>query len=188
MRLPKLKLAAIAFGFVTIGVAISLAIPSKQSHASFSRETIYGGVIHGRVIHVSDGDSITVRSGEANIKVRLAQIDAPETSQPWGTRAKQELAGLVGGQDVTLTVIDHDRYGRSVAQITRDNLDVNRAMVARGAAWAYIAYLTDDSLRTLEAQARAQRLGLWSMPANERVAPWDYRRERRKARDFAAAR
>jgi endonuclease YncB( thermonuclease family) len=67
-------------------------------------------------------------------------------------------------------------------------MDVNRIMVARGAAWAYIAYLTDDSLRSLEAQARAQQLGLWAMPAQERVAPWDYRREKRRLREVTTAR
>jgi endonuclease YncB( thermonuclease family) len=89
---------------------------------------------------------------------------------------------------VTLTITDQDRYGRSVAQVRKDGLDINRIMISRGAAWAYTAYLTDDSLRSVEADARARQVGLWSMPPNERMAPWDYRRERRKARNVVAAR
>jgi endonuclease YncB( thermonuclease family) len=183
MRGAKLKFIAGAFGLAIIASAIALALPSTTTQASIPQATITG-----RVINVSDGDSITVRAGEINIKVRLAQIDAPETGQPWGTRSKQELQALVAGEDVTLTITDRDRYGRSVAQVQKAGLDINRTMIARGAAWAYTAYLTDDSLRSVEADARSRQLGLWSMPEQERMAPWEYRRERRKARDVTTAR
>jgi endonuclease YncB( thermonuclease family) len=183
MRAIKFKPIAMAFCLTAMAVAISLALPETQTQASIARETMTG-----HVIGVSDGDSITVRAGEVNLKVRLAQIDAPETGQPWGSRSRQELQELVAGKEVMLTIMDQDRYGRSVAQIEADGIDVNRDMIARGAAWAYTAYLTDDSLRAVEADARARRAGLWAMPAGERVAPWDYRREKRKAREVATAR
>jgi endonuclease YncB( thermonuclease family) len=183
MGKAKLKLMAVAFGLAVIATAIALALPEPVTQASIPHPTITG-----RVIHISDGDSITVRAGEANIKVRLAQIDAPETGQPWGTRAKQDLQSLIAGRDVTLTITDEDRYGRLVAQVQNNNVDINRMMIARGAAWVYTAYATDPSLVAVEADARARQAGLWSMPERERVPPWEYRRAKRQAREIATAR
>jgi endonuclease YncB( thermonuclease family) len=180
-RLLKPILGALAA--IVIGVTLNLVLSIRHGGTSVTQTDITG-----HVINVSDGDSITVRTGETNLKIRLAQIDAPETGQPWGTRAKQALSDLVGGQEVTVKVIDQDRYGRWVAQIDVDGLDVNHAMVARGAAWAYTAYLTDESLRAVEAQARADQLGLWAMPEGERVAPWDYRKQRRAQQSLSTAR
>jgi endonuclease YncB( thermonuclease family) len=183
MRSTRLKLIASGLGLAIIATAVVLALPSPATHTSIPH-----AVINGRVIHVSDGDSITVRAGEVNMKVRLAQIDAPEQGQPWGTRAKQDLQGLVAGREVTFTVTDEDRYGRLVAQVQNNGVDVNRAMVARGAAWVYPAYATDPGLVVVESDARARQAGLWSMPERERIPPWEYRRAKRQARDLATAR
>jgi micrococcal nuclease len=55
--------------------------------------------ISGRVIGISDGDTITVlESGNKQTRVRLAQIDAPESHQDFGQASKQALSGLVYGQ------------------------------------------------------------------------------------------
>lgn len=179
----KTKHIAAAFGLAILAAAIALVLPKPVTHASIPHATMTG-----RVIHVSDGDSITVRAGEANIKVRLAQIDAPETGQPWGTRAKQDLQALIAGRDVTLTITDEDRYQRLVAQVHTNGVDINRMMIARGAAWVYTAYATDPSLVAVEADARARQAGLWSMPEQERVPPWEYRRAKRQAREVTTAR
>jgi hypothetical protein len=48
--------------------------------------------IHGKVISVHDGDTITVLVDKTQIKVRLEGIDAPESKQPFGTRSKQALS------------------------------------------------------------------------------------------------
>lgn len=132
--------------------------------------------IVGRVVGVTDGDTITVLfDGSRQEQVRLAQIDAPESGQPWGARAKQALSDRVFGQDVGIERTDTDRYGRTVAQVHIGERDINREMVAIGAAWAFRRYLTDDSLIEIEARARREGLGLWSMPASEIIAPWEWR-------------
>jgi endonuclease YncB( thermonuclease family) len=177
------RFAVIGTALVGLGFATVLSLPPSSSRASVDTTRL-----GGRVIGVSDGDSITVRSGEANLKVRLAQIDAPETGQPWGTRSRQELAALVSGKEVTLVVTGQDRYGRTIAQIQADGLDVNRDMVARGAAWAYTAYLTDTTMIEVERGARNRAAGLWAMPEDQRIAPWVYRRERRAKSAVATAR
>ena len=67
----------------------------------------------GKVVGISDGDTITVLiSGHHQIKVRLAEIDAPEKSQAYGQRSKQSLSDLAFGKQVRVEQQDRDRYGR----------------------------------------------------------------------------
>lgn len=133
-----------------------------------------------RVIGIADGDTLTcLTAGKKQIKVRLAEIDTPEKAQPYGTRSRQALSDLVFGKDVTLLVQDRDRYGRTVARIKVGSTDVNREMVSQGAAWVYRAYNRDKSLLQAEAQAKAGKRGLWALPEAERMAPWDWRKDRR---------
>lgn len=71
----------------------------------------------GRVVGVSDGDTLTVLLPEnAPLRVRLTEIDAPESGQPYGHRAKQALSALVFGQEVRLATRGVDRYGRTLAR------------------------------------------------------------------------
>ena len=50
--------------------------------------------LQGRVVGVHDGDSITFLAGRHQLKVRLADIDAPELGQAFGQRSKQSLSDL----------------------------------------------------------------------------------------------
>jgi hypothetical protein len=59
--------------------------------------------ITGKVVGVSDGDTITVLdANKRQHKIRLDGIDAPESSQNFGARAKQSLSDLVFGKTVTV--------------------------------------------------------------------------------------
>ena len=133
--------------------------------------------IIGMVVGVHDGDTLTLLDdSKTQIKIRLAEIDAPESRQPYGSRAKQELSGLVFGRPAAVQVQDIDRYGRTVGRITVDGLDVNAEMVRRGAAWVYRKYAKDQSLFTIEKQARDAKTGLWALPEAEKMPPWEWRK------------
>ncbi len=110
------------------------------------------------------------------VKVRLGEIDTPESKQPYGERAKQALSDLAFGKPARVVVQDTDRYGRTVGRVYVGGVDVNAEMVKQGAAWAYRQYLKDQSLLTLEEQAKAAKRGLWGLPETERCPPWDWRR------------
>jgi endonuclease YncB( thermonuclease family) len=129
----------------------------------------------GKVVGVTDGDTITVLVERHPIKVRLAEIDTPERGQPWANRAKQALSEKVFGQVVELQVVDTDRYGRTVAKVYRDGRDINREMVREGHAWVYRKYLRDPSLLEDEQNAREARAGVWGLPEAHRVPPWVWR-------------
>lgn len=134
----------------------------------------------GRVVGVSDGDTLTILNDrKQQIKVRLAEIDTPESAQPYGTRAKQELSRLVYGKTVSVKVRDTDRYGRKVGRVYTDDIDVNAEMVRLGAAWVYRKYASDQSLYALEKQARQNGVGLWGLPEAQQIPPWEWRKARR---------
>lgn len=134
------------------------------------------GELTGRVVGVSDGDTLTLLTpGKTQLKVRLDQIDAPEKDQPFGNASKQALSRQVFGRTVDVRSSGQDRYGRTLGQVRVGGGDVNAAMISEGAAWAYRQYLTDQGLLTLERRARADRRGLWALPSDQVVAPWEWR-------------
>lgn len=129
------------------------------------------------VVAIADGDTLTARCGDPGayqqVKVRLAEIDAPEKAQPFGNRSRQHLASLCFQQVATIKPSTRDRYGRTVARVECQGQDANLQQVRAGMAWAYTKYLTDPSVAREQDAARAARAGLWSDP--DPVPPWDWR-------------
>ena len=156
--------------------AAALLVVALLVHAATAAE------ITGRVVGIADGDTLTILDAhQRQTRIRLAEIDAPESHQPFGSRAKRALSELVFGKAVRVVVIGTDRYGRTVGRIYVGALDVSAEMV-RGAAWVFVRYSRDPSLRALEQQAREARRGLWALPEAERVPPWEWRADARAAR------
>lgn len=150
-------------------VLFSLLLPVSFTHAA---------VLQGKVIHVSDGDTVDVLAGKETIRIRLDGIDAPETRQAWGTRSRDALRQLVYQQRVEVITGKKDRYGRVLGTIIKDGLNVNLEMVRMGMAWVYRQYSQDLDFLVAEAEAREQKRGLWQ--DKQPVAPWDYRRLKRE--------
>lgn len=133
-----------------------------------------------RVVGVYDGDTLTcLDDTNAKQKVRLAEIDAPERGQDFGTASREALADMVFGKTIDVVDQGQDRYGRWISRISVDGIDVNREMVAGGYAWHYAAYSSDPSLGQLQEQARSQRLGLWAQP--NPIPPWEWRKNEKTA-------
>ncbi|WP_447983837.1 thermonuclease family protein [Nitrospira sp. Nam74] len=128
----------------------------------------------GRVVGVSDGDTISVMHDGKAEKIRLNGIDCPEKRQAFGERAKQFTSKLAFGNDVTVRVSGHDKYRRTIGDvILSDGRTLNKELVRAGLAWWYEKYSKDTTLRDLEAEARAARRGLWVYP--DPVPPWEWR-------------
>jgi endonuclease YncB( thermonuclease family) len=124
---------------------------------------------------VYDGDTVTcLDENNQQQKVRLAEIDAPESGQDFGKVSREALAAMVFGRTVEVTDQGRDRYGRWIARLSVDGIDVNRQMVASGNAWVYTAYSKDPSMAEAQKDAQAAKLGLWSQ--DNPVPPWDYRK------------
>lgn len=137
-------------------------------------------VITGKVIRVADGDTLTIQTSAGKEKIRLAQIDTPETShfgsptQPFGKEAGQYLRQLVMKQMVRVEVEAVDQYGRNVGTVYIGNQNVNRELVKNGFAWVYRHYAHDSTLIDLENAARAKHIGLWAL--SNPIYPADFRK------------
>jgi len=82
--------------------------------------------ITGKVVGVSDGDTLTVLDDQKRqYKVRLDGIDAPESNQDFGSRAKQSLSDLVFGKTVTVISSKKDRYNRTLGKVMLDGRNIN---------------------------------------------------------------
>ena len=128
-----------------------------------------------RVVGVHDGDTVTcLDESNQQQKVRLAEIDAPEIGQDYGKVSREALAEMVFGKTVEVDEDGKDRYGRWIAHLSVNGVDVNRQMVAGGNAWHYEDYSRDTSLAALQSQAQARRLGLWAQ--SNPIPPWDFRK------------
>lgn len=86
---------------------------------------------------VVDGDTFWI-TGE---KVRIADIDTPEVSQPEcsaekarGERAKRRLLELLNAEPFTLRRQGEDRYGRTLAVVVNSRGSVGDRLVAEGLA------------------------------------------------------
>jgi len=135
--------------------------------------------VAGQVVSVHDGDTLTVLVERRQVKVRLADIDAPEMRQPYGGRSKRSLSELCFGKPAVLEVRTRDRYGRTVATVHCAGIDANAEQVRRGYAWIYVRYARANSpLYAIEHEARTARRGLWADSAP--VPPWDWRRNGRR--------
>ena len=128
----------------------------------------------GPVVAILDGDTIDVLIDRQPVRVRLAQIDAPEKRQAFGTRARQALAAMVFQKRVTVAEAGRDRYGRVLGTVFISSQNINAAMVEQGMAWVYQQYAKDQVLFALEVDARKHGRGLW-VDANP-VPPWEFRR------------
>lgn len=137
--------------------------------------------LQGRVVAVADGDTLTILdSNNKQHRIRLAEIDAPEKDQAFGSRAKQALSDLCFGKKAEVSSSTSDRYGRIVGSVHCDGSNANAELVRRGMAWVYVQYARHGSpLFELETDTRAARRGLWADA--DPVPPWEWRRGNRTA-------
>lgn len=139
----------------------------------------------GKVIGVTDGDTINVLVNKEIVKVRLEGIDAPESRQSFGNKSKQALSKLVFGKSVVVKKTGEDRYRRTLGVIMLGNTDVNAKMIEDGLAWHYKQYNGEERLAKLEKNARSSKHGLWADP--NPIAPWDFRSRQRAPTEESAS-
>ena len=126
------------------------------------------------VVGIHDGDTISVRTARETIRIRLEGIDCPEYRQPYSARAKRFTADLVYRKQVTVDGRGEDQYGRLLARVRVDGVELNEALVRNGLAWHYQRGESDRALADAEKTARATRAGLWADP--NPLPPWRWRR------------
>ena len=137
--------------------------------------------LHGVVFVVIDGDTVLfrpdhyTRDSRSFLKIRLADIDAPEADQPHGEVATRVLSGRVLQERVKVETVAVDDYGRTVGRLWLDGADVNGELVLQGHAWAS-GWRGRSRYGALQAAAQEGRRGLWQ--ADAPIPPWQWRRAR----------
>ena len=151
-------------GWTALWLAISVALAGAAAAEEFE----------GRVVGITDGDTIKVlRAGRAET-VRLQGVDAPEKRQAYGERARRFAADLSFDQTVVVRATGRDRNGRLLGEVVLpDGRSLNQELVRAGYAWWFRKYSRDVRLAHLEDEARQGRRGLWADQAPE--PPWEYR-------------
>jgi endonuclease YncB( thermonuclease family) len=155
--------------------ALWLALLAWAVAAPAAAETL-----RGVVIVVVDGDTVLFKpdhyhpSGRAFLKIRLADIDAPEKDQPYGDAATRALSARVLNRRVEVETVAIDVYGRTIARIRIGGEEVGEDLVQRGYAWAAARSRRASVLRIAQRQARLSQRGLWQDAAP--TPPWTWRR------------
>jgi len=129
------------------------------------------GLVHAeefnaKVIAVMDGDTIMVLRNNEKIKIRLANIDAPEKAQKFGMESRQALVDRVLKKQVHVNSLAMDNYGRMVAGISIDGRSVNEEQVRSGMAWEYSHFHSNKHYLALQSEAQQARRGLWAQSAS----------------------
>lgn len=148
-------------------VLICLLIPALAFPCEFE----------GKVVGVTDGDTLKVLMDGKAQKVRLFGIDTPEKGQPYGKRAKQMTSELAFQKIVKVKIKDIGRWGRIIGTVTLpDGKVLNRELLQAGLAWVYRKYTKDPELLKIETTAKTKQLGLWG--DKNPVPPWDFRKKK----------
>jgi len=132
----------------------------------------------GKVVGVSDGDTISVLHDGKAEKIRLYGIDCPEKGQAFGAKAKKFTSNKVFGKIVEVDPVTTDRYGRTIAWVNFDGQSLNEALLSAGFAWHYKKYSSERHLAQLEDASRQNKLGLWADP--HAIPPWEFRHKSAK--------
>ena len=159
---------------LTILTTLSFLLPSFSFAGQF------------KIIRVYDGDSVKAFGHDIEINVRLAGIDAPETSrekrdpgQPFSQQAKKYLSGLVLNKFVDIKGYGLDRYSRILGVIYLGDRNINLEMVKTGLAEVYRGKPPRefDTAPYLEAEKRAReaKTGMWSL-GDKYISPKDWRK------------
>lgn len=146
----------------------------------------------GKAINVTDGDTFTLLDrAKKQHKIRLAGIDAPERSQPFGKKAKQYLNKLVVNKWVCVNWNKKGKYGRTIGKVLIGGRDINLDMIKVGLAWHFKKYQHEQSKQDqrlyaeIEVDAQLATIGLWSQ--HDYIQPWKWRKGARKVKQYKKA-
>ncbi len=132
---------------------------SSSNPGQFPQPLVIKGL---QVEKVIDGDTVYGLLGDKTYKIRLAEIDAPERDQPFGRQSKIFLRKLLVDGEFDAHITSEDQYGRYIARLYSNGMDINRKMVSEGMAWVYDYYVIDKTFYLNQEDARKLKKGIWS--------------------------
>ena len=157
--------------------------------------SLYSKELKGKVVNIADGDTVTIvvvddsiksrflqplssqPSSKKQYRIRLNDIDAPESKQAFGNKSKDNLKNYIYQKDVVVKYETKDRYGRILGTIYYQNKDINLKQVEDGYAWVYRQYSNKQNYIKAEKEARDNKKGLWS--DKNPTEPWEFRKQKK---------
>ena len=130
-----------------------------------------------QLIRVVDGDTLLISINGNKERVRLIGMNAPESVKPhsqvecFGREASRHLKELLQGNTMLRIEGDpsqhtYDKYGRRLAYVFSDNINLAEKMIEDGYAYEYTYHHTPYRYRTVfknaEKKARELHRGLWN--------------------------
>jgi len=160
MKTPAI--ATLAIHFLLTAALLMLAVTANAA-PEFS------------VAYIYDGDTVKLAGSEGDIKLRLADIDAPERNQDYGQKARRALIMLCKGSSIKVDVelTGKDKYNRHLGRLQCNGTDASLYMAEQGHAWFNAKYSDSTSIKNAAAMARKNKIGLWN--ADNPVPPWVWR-------------
>jgi micrococcal nuclease len=137
----------------------------------------------GKVVRVTEGDTITILHEAKNETVRLYGVDCPEKGQDFGQNARQFTTDRVLGKKVEVQKVSTEQYGGTFGIVSIDGVVLNLELVKFGYAWTYRQYCTRKECHEwcrFEDEAKREKLGLWRLPVA--IPPWEFRSNRKKVK------
>ena len=132
---------------------------------------------YAKVVRVIDGDTIEIQKENKHQRVRIWGVDTPEWDQPYGAQSSHFAKNLLNGQEVQVVPKSIDKYGRLVAVIMMERINIGEELVKSGLAWVHIYFCNEqicDTWKAMQERAGSERRGLWS--DRDPVAPWQWRK------------
>lgn len=140
-----------------------------------------------KCIKVIDGDTVIVSRSGRKYRVRLAFVDAPESSQtsfddiPIGLKSTEFLKSLILNKKIKVEFLSTDLYGRKIGRIYKGTLSINQIMVENGHALFYDKKTKEEYILA-EYRAKVKRLGVWRTDGF--LLPSYYRKRKKEARNL----
>jgi len=172
-------------GMAAVAVVLMAVLWQQQRMSAGQPGSGYEFELRGTVVHVADGDTFTLLVNQRREQIRMASIDAPETTkdkdrpgQAMAQASRKFLSDLIAGKSLTLQCYERDRYERSVCDVPLPGgLTANQQQVKAGMAWANMEgegkFMRDPTLPQLESKARQARIGIWNQEGQ--IPPWVWR-------------
>jgi micrococcal nuclease len=152
-------------------LAGSVVLPDAVCHAE-------APFFQAKVVRVIDGDTIEIQQKMKTQRVRIWGIDTPEWDQRYGAQSSQFTRSLVTEKDVQVVSKAVDKYGRLVAVIMMDNINVGEELIKSGLAWVHVYYCHEpicDRWKSLQESAKSEHRGVWN--DSDPVAPWQWKKQ-----------
>ncbi len=143
-----------------------------------STSTTIFAQITAKVVGIKDGDTVVILEKNNTQKtLRLAEVDCPESKQPFGKNAKQFTSSKIFGKQIIYYPVQKDRYQRIIAKVYFDNGKyLSEELIKNGLGWWYSKYSKNENLGEFQSIAKSKNIGLWS--DKNSIAPWEWRRKK----------